>query len=235
LLLPPPSPLRGAGQAHARCAMALRPVACARSPAAPGVVVSLASRPSAGVQPSSAGLGHVRAAAAAVAASAAVAQQAATRQRLQKLARCANGQGAPPSADDAKDGPFSDVFAKVLKGGAPLLVDGGQVKLDVGPGAQSEGLSVKWGLLKERAPTPDNSAEARAERARLRAEAAEDLVNIDGPERERRALAGNAMTVVTVLLIVGLLAGQAPWFARAGLLPVFVLAYGYRMSADEGL
>lgn len=150
--------------------------------------------------------------------------------------RRASGQEPRPAGGSGDGGAFSDVFAtQVFKGGTPLLVEDGQVKLDVGASAQAEGLSVKWGLLKERAPPADDSEAARAERARRRAKAAEQLVNIDDDERARRLLVGNVLVVAAAVAAAVLLSINAPWPTRAALLPLVALAYGFRLSGEEGL
>lgn len=131
---------------------------------------------------------------------------------------------------------FSDVFAEqVFRGGTPLLVKDGQVQLDVGKEAKSQGLSVKWGLLKEAAPAPDDSEAGRRKREQLRNEAAAALVNIDSDERDRRDLIGNVLALVVVLVAVAQLASSVPWTTRAAMFPLLALAYGFKLSAKEGL
>ena len=73
------------------------------------------------------------------------------------------------------------------------------------------------------------------ERALRRSAAAEALVNIDGPERERRRLAGTAFTALTAVLAVGLLVSHAPQLARFAIAPPLFLSYGYLKSAETGL
>lgn len=201
-----------------------------RAAASPSVPIVVAKQPEVSFRCS----GSVPAA---VAALTVAAQQVRSRQRFHHLTRRASSQDGPSSTEDAKAGEaFTDVFAtQVFKGGTPLLVEDGQLKFDVGSTAQAEGLSVKWGLLKERAASPDTSEAGRAERARRRAEAAEALVNIDEAERERRSLVGGVLAVAALIIAAALLAAHAPWGARAGLLPLVALAYGFRLSAEEGL
>jgi len=137
--------------------------------------------------------------------------------------------------EDGEDG-FSDVFAtEVFKGGAPILIENGKVRLDAGANAEAEGLEVKWGVFKERVENVDNSEAGVASRAQKRDKAAQELVNIGDEERARRDFAGNVGAVVLVLIVAVLLATSASWQARAAIFPVVALTYGFKLSAQEGL
>ena len=68
---------------------------------------------------------------------------------------------------------------------------------------------------------------ATQERARRRATAAEQLVNIDAEERERRKTAGLAMGAVTGVLGAALLGWHAPAAARLAISPPLFLSVGY--------
>ncbi|CAE8629829.1 unnamed protein product [Polarella glacialis] len=131
---------------------------------------------------------------------------------------------------------FSDPLAQALKGGPPLrLVPGGGLAFEVGEG---QGASrVKWGVLKEAVDeaSVDRSPEAESRRAELRATAATSLVNIDDEERARRRIAGLAFAAFAFVLSAYLLWTQAAWYSRAGVFPVIALAYGFLLSAEEGL
>lgn len=127
----------------------------------------------------------------------------------------------------------TDILAKALAGGPPLRIGEKGLEFELGKGA--EGSSVKWGLLKERTPEVDQSAKARERRAELRAKAARDLVNIDDEERERRRVASYAFAAFAALLALYLLWSNAPWYSRGALFPVVALAWGYNLSAKEGL
>jgi len=151
--------------------------------------------------------------------------------RQRRRRKTANAERASSNTDE-----FSDVFAEqVFRGGTPLLVKDGRVQLDVGKEARAQGLSVKWGLLKEAAPAPDESEAGRAKREQLRNEAAAALVNIDGDERERRDLVGNVLASAVVLVAVAQLVSAVPWTTRALMFPLIALAYGFKLSALEGL
>jgi hypothetical protein len=76
---------------------------------------------------------------------------------------------------------------------------------------------------------------AADERARRREVAASSLTNIDAAERQRRQLAGTAMSVATGALAVSLLAAHAAPLTRVAIAPPLFLAYGYLASAREGL
>lgn len=127
----------------------------------------------------------------------------------------------------------SDILAKALAGGPPLRIGEKGLEFELGKGA--EGSSVKWGLLKERTPEVDQSPKAQERRAELRAKAARDLVNIDDEERERRRVASYAFAAFAALLALYLLWSHAPWYSRGALFPVVALAWGYNLSAKEGL
>jgi len=132
---------------------------------------------------------------------------------------------------------FSDPLAVALKAGPPLRLDPkGGLRVDFGAGG-GVGSRVKWGLLKEEvsASEIDKSPIAEQKRAELRAAAARDLVNIDQDERERRRLGGLAFAALAVLLALFMLWSNTIWYGRAGLFPVVALAYGYLLSAEEGL
>jgi len=96
-----------------------------------------------------------------------------------------------------------------------------------------EGRRIAWGLLTEE--VEPSSIPSDAERAALREQAAEDLVNIDQNERDRRRIAGTALSVATAALALALLAAQVGALTRAAILPPVFLATGYLASADEGL
>lgn len=127
----------------------------------------------------------------------------------------------------------SDILAKALAGGPPLRIGEKGLEFELGKGA--EGSSVKWGLLKEKTPEVDQSPKAKERRAELRAKAARDLVNIDDEERERRRVASYAFAAFAALLALYLLWSNAPWYSRGALFPVVALAWGYNLSAKEGL
>lgn len=146
----------------------------------------------------------------------------------------ASAAAALPSRD------FSDPLARALDGGPPLRLDGkGGVSFDIAAASGSSGVGsrVKWGLFKEAIPEEEVDGSPEAERAReaLREAAARDLVNIDEAERERRGLAGAAFAAGAALLAGALLWTQAAWYLRLGIFPVVALAYGFLLSAEEGL
>eukprot|EP00438_Fugacium_kawagutii_P034429 Skav211620 [mRNA] locus=scaffold3083:412776:415594:- [translate_table: standard] len=90
-------------------------------------------------------------------------------------------------------------------------------------------------MPKEKTGEVDQSPEAQARRAELRAAAARDLVNIDDEERERRRVASYAFAAFAVVLAVFLLWSNAPWYSRGALFPVVALGWGFNLSAKEGL
>jgi len=126
-----------------------------------------------------------------------------------------------------------DLLAQVFAGGPPLRIGDKGLEFELGTG--SEGSSVKWGVLKEKTPRVDQTPEAQQRRAELRAQAARDLVNIDEEERERRRVASYAFAAFAAILAVFLLWSNAPWYSRGALLPVVAFAWGYNLSAKEGL
>lgn len=170
---------------------------------------------------------------------------ASTRCRIQRtrrqrsVVRLAASDGSKEAVKDLPSSDFSDPLAKALKGGPPLrITEGGGVEFDFAPitgSGSGVGSRVKWGVLKEQVTGVDQSPEAQQRRADLRAAAAKDLVNIDEEERGRRRTAGVAMTAFSVLLCAFLLWSGAPWTSRLAVFPVFALAFGFNLSADEGL
>ncbi|KAJ1633842.1 hypothetical protein T492DRAFT_903832 [Pavlovales sp. CCMP2436] len=107
----------------------------------------------------------------------------------------------------------------------------GAVELVLGK-AFPRGKRVTYGLFTVDA---DPSAlPSEEERARLRAEASDELAVIDSAERARRMLAGSVGSAATAVLAFGLLLTHAPLAARAALvLPVF-LSLGFVDSAKTG-
>ena len=97
----------------------------------------------------------------------------------------------------AKPDPISRIFDVLFPGGRGERIFFGVFKQSVDP-----------------ASVPDD-----AERARLKAQAAVDLVNIDDAERERRRVAGLAMSAATAALAVGLLLADAGATARLAIAP----------------
>ena len=95
------------------------------------------------------------------------------------------------------------------------------------------GTRVKWGVL--RVPIGEDEVFPGEEASeRRRAEAATELVNIDGEERARRYLAGGVGMVITSVLAF-LLAGQ-PWYVRYfGVSPLLGLSLGFLVSGQQGL
>lgn len=81
----------------------------------------------------------------------------------------------------------------------------------------------------------DMSLAAQERRGALRAQAARDLVNIDHEERERRQLASYVFATVAFIGAVVLLWSHAPWYGRSAVFPVLALAWGFNLSAQEGL
>ena len=102
----------------------------------------------------------------------------------------------PPAPDTPAD-PISRIFDVLFPGGRGERIFFGVFKQSVDP-----------------ASVPDD-----AERARLKAQAAVDLVNIDDAERERRRVAGLAMSAATAALAVGLLLADAGATARLAIAP----------------
>lgn len=84
-------------------------------------------------------------------------------------------------------------------------------------------------------PVDLETVPSEEERARRREVAAAQLTNIDTDERERRKLAGGAMSVVTAALAAYLLASHAPTLSRAAIAPPLFLSYGFLASARTGL
>lgn len=126
-----------------------------------------------------------------------------------------------------------DLLAKALAGGPPLRVSEKGLEVEFGKGA--EGSSVQWGVLKVATLEVDQSPEAQARRAALREKAARDLVNIDDEERERRRVASYFVAGGAILLAAFLLWSNAPWYSRGAIFPVVALAWGFNLSAKEGL
>ena len=95
------------------------------------------------------------------------------------------------------------------------------------------GRRIAWGVLTEEVDPA--SVPSDAERQALRDTAAANLVNIDQDERDRRRVAGTALSVATAALAIGLLAVHADAVTRAATLPPVFLASGFLASAEEGL
>ena len=119
------------------------------------------------------------------------------------------GAGAAAKMDD----PLARAFSMLFTGGSGKRIYFGVLQQDVQP----------------------SEVPAADERAARRAVAAEQLVNIDMPERERRRLAGAAAAAGTAALAIGLLAFDAPALSRVAIGPPLFLAYGYLASAQTGL
>lgn len=152
----------------------------------------------------------------------------------------ASGNGAEEAQTSLPSDDFSDPLAKALEGGPPLRISserGIGFDFAAAGGSSAVGSRVVWGLFKEpvRPQEIDSSAEAQLAREALRDAAARNLVNIDQQERWRRGLAGAVFAVVVALLAAVLLWFQAAWYARLGVFPLVALAYGYILSAQEGL
>ncbi len=80
-----------------------------------------------------------------------------------------------------------------------------------------------------REPIPDALASLK-----LREEAARDLVNIDGAERQRRLLAGSVGLAATAAL--GFLCATQPWYVRYfAVSPLLGLSLGFLVSGQQGL
>jgi len=143
------------------------------------------------------------------------------------------------------------VFLSETESKAPALEDGTEtIKGVVVPTKQSpmndpialgmrrifpagSGKKIWFGVFKQ--DVVDSEVPTDAERAALRAKAAEQLTNIDAAERERRKLAGTALGAATGLLAVGLLVAEAPTLTRFAIAPPLFLSYGFLASAEEGL
>merc|ERR1719231_178695 len=98
------------------------------------------------------------------------------------------------------------------------------------PGQQRK---IAWGVFQQ--PVDPSTVPSDEERARWRATAAEQLVNIDAEERERRRTAGLAMGAFTVVLGAALLSWHVPAAARLAISPPLFLSVGYLASWREGL
>jgi len=148
-------------------------------------------------------------------------------------------------AGGANDGGLGGVLTLQREGALePLLVESGALDLSgqmSDPVAQlfsslfqgGSGKRIAWGVLQQDvdpAAVPDAD-----ERARRREVAASSLTNIDAAERQRRQLAGTAMSIATGALAVSLLAAHAAPLTRVAIAPPLFLAYGYLASAREGL
>jgi hypothetical protein len=148
-------------------------------------------------------------------------------------------------AGGANDGGLGGVLTLQREGALePLLVESGALGLSgqmSDPVAQlfsslfqgGSGKRIAWGVLQQDvdpAAVPDAD-----ERARRREVAASSLTNIDAAERQRRQLAGTAMSIATGALAVSLLAAHAAPLTRVAIAPPLFLAYGYLASAREGL
>lgn len=99
--------------------------------------------------------------------------------------------------------------------------------------AGGSGKRIFFGVLQQKVNASDVPGEQ--ERALRREAAADQLVNIDMPERDRRRLAGTALSVCTAALAVGLVAAHAPPLTRFAIAPPLFLSYGYLASAETGL
>lgn len=97
------------------------------------------------------------------------------------------------------------------------------------------GVRVKWGVLREKVDDKEIAEGTEESRASLRARAAEQLVNIDLAERERRSLAGRLVLAATAVSAVGLFATAAPLASRAALFFPFSLGLGFYRSGESGL
>jgi len=73
------------------------------------------------------------------------------------------------------------------------------------------------------------------ERARLQEAAACELSNIGSAERERRRVAGLALTALTAAVAAAMVAGGADGPTRLGVFPLVFFAFGYTRSAQLGL
>ena len=90
-------------------------------------------------------------------------------------------------------------------------------------------------LPEEKNGPVDMSLAAQERRGQLRAQAARDLVNIDLEEREKRRLASYGLALVAFIGALVLLWSHAPWYSRSAVFPAIALAWGFNLSAQEGL
>mmetsp|Transcript_21330 Transcript_21330/g.32497 ORF Transcript_21330/g.32497 Transcript_21330/m.32497 type:complete len:201 (+) Transcript_21330:43-645(+) len=129
----------------------------------------------------------------------------------------------PPVLDESEfsnDGPFS-FMTKGLKAGGI-----------------EEGKKITYGVFAQDVTEKIVSEE---QASRLRATAAENLMNIDDEERARRAQVGNALLLLSVVIASynSLFVDQGDFVGHVGrfisVLPVFTFGYAYNASAKEGL
>lgn len=103
------------------------------------------------------------------------------------------------------------------------------IKTQFTPGS---GKKITWGVLTDEVTGPLPS---EAEQSRLRAVAAEKLVNIDADERTRRRTVGQLAYIFTFVLGTAMIFYPVPAVARLGLFVPLSLAQGFTASADKGL
>jgi len=103
-------------------------------------------------------------------------------------------------------------------------------KLLFAPGKRRK---IAWGVLQ--LPIDPAAVPSDEERARRRADAAKQLVNIDMEERQRRKMAGLAMAAISTAVGAALLTAHAPAASRLAIAPPLFLSIGYLGSWREGL